>query len=361
MKLSASIQLAWQLAGAEAATGEFKEIQAEHLCLGLLKLADLPRQPVEKLGDRAATVRAVLSEIGKLREVLKGQGIDGTATRRELRRALGKGGCPFQGGVLHRAPACRALFDAAVREASGVGLETLTSVHLLEAILRAPPPVLAQVLGGITRVARPRNGVRPTDKLRTPTIARRGHSTRRSTTRLLDRHGEDLKHLPLQSHPGPPLSRTAEAKVLLEALNHRSAVLLVCAWEQTALAVLLAAADALERQGRRIIVLSRAGAAGNLKGRENWERIFAEAEGAKDIILYMPLNTVGAASGKVRSEEADWAEFLRDAAEQRTVPFICQASPEVFESHLRKHPAWKRHAQVIWLHDTKLKSVPREL
>jgi ATP-dependent Clp protease ATP-binding subunit ClpA len=363
MRLSASIQLIWQLAGAEAAAGQFKEIQAEHFCLGLLKLADLPAHPASKLGLNEAIVRALGAEIDLVRQVLGSRGIDPTLLRRALRRSLGKGDCPFRGGQMHRAQACRELFDTAARTAGEAGHETLTAVHLLEVILNSPTSALAQALSDFIPRGRPMNLAAAIEKLRgqaAPTIARAEQVSRTSKTSLLDKHGQDLTKIPLRTYPELPPPRTVEAKVLLEALKHRGAVLLVGSSEQTALEVLLAAASALKLKGRRVIVLSRAAAAENPEGRELWKKIFAEAAKARDVILYVPPITAVAGRGKTRSEEADWEDFLREVAQQ-SAAFICRVSTEVFEEQLRKEPVWRRQAQVIWIQETKLKSIPREL
>jgi hypothetical protein len=193
VKISPSIELIWQLAGHEAIAGEFKEIQPEHFCLGLLKLAELPVQEAAKLGVNEAAAKVLTAEVAAVRSELAKLGIDATQLRRALRGRLGKGGHPYTGGQMHRSQASRDLFEAAARAADQAGSEVLAASHLLEAILKSPTPALAGLLRGA-------GGPKPPPATKTP---------------LLDQHGQDLGRKAAELNLSGPGSREVEGRALL--------------------------------------------------------------------------------------------------------------------------------------------------
>ena len=107
MKVSASIELVVQLAGQEAIAGRHKEIEPEHVCLALLKLAELPVEEADKIAPGSSAARELAAEVGAVREELQVRGVDTTEIRRRLRRTLGRGRNAYEGGPMHRSPAGR--------------------------------------------------------------------------------------------------------------------------------------------------------------------------------------------------------------------------------------------------------------
>ncbi|MCP4897997.1 MAG: hypothetical protein GY906_13575, partial [bacterium] len=145
MRVSASIQLVWQMAGREAAAGQFEEITPEQFCLALLKFSELPVDEVGEIGLDANAARELASEVRALRRELEGRSVDSTTIRRALRRTLGSGGRPFEGGELHRSQASRDLFDATARRIDDAGGDTLEPIHLFSELMEQPTEVIAEL------------------------------------------------------------------------------------------------------------------------------------------------------------------------------------------------------------------------
>lgn len=349
MKLSASIQLIWQLAGQETKAGQFEEIQPEHFCMALLKFAELPEAQIGKLGLDATATNALVSEITGVRQVIAEHGLSGTSVRRALRARLGNGGCPSHPNKIHRAQVTRDLFEAATRSAADAGAETLTASHLLRQVLRSPTPALAQVLGNA-------GGVHGVLAVKPPQPS------------LLDRFGANLTALAAQRKLPATAGCEAECKVLIQVVSHkeRKSVLLAGQVHDMGRNVAVAAACFLARSSptspikqRQIFEVRQPQV---LETDENawldaWEKLFAEAASVKDAILLLPsldeLETIG--------QVAEWLGLLRKALEKRTVQFICRASIPTWNRWRQKDKKIERLVQVIWLQDASLKSVPREL
>ncbi|MHC4789229.1 MAG: hypothetical protein ACYS8K_08535, partial [Planctomycetota bacterium] len=206
MKVSAAVDLVWQLAGQQAIAGEFKEIGPEHFLMALLKLAELPVEDVDRIAPGAQAARDLAAEVRVVSQELARRGIDSTRVRRELRARLGRGGSAHDGGAMHRAPASRRLFERAAGAADAAGSETTMTRHLLDAILESPTDLMVQILG---ESAGPRAAV--------------------PETPLLAEHGRDMARLAGEGKLPATAGREAESKALLGALSRadRGAVLLV--------------------------------------------------------------------------------------------------------------------------------------
>lgn len=109
MKVSASIELSWQLAGREAIAGEFGQIEPEHFFAAVLKLAELPVEDVGNFAPGANVARELAAEVNTIRQELESRSIDSIRVRRALRARLGKGGAPYDGGENHRSQASKDL------------------------------------------------------------------------------------------------------------------------------------------------------------------------------------------------------------------------------------------------------------
>ena len=169
MKISASIELVMQFATYEAIAGKFREVEPEHMLMALLKFPELPIAEMEKLAPGASSEQ-VAKEIEAVCKKLEQRKIDSKSARRELRTKMGKGNSPFSGGRIHRSSASRQIFDVAGKLAGDAGGETITSDHILEALMIAPTQLIEQVLGGAV-------GARVEERKDTP---------------LLDRYGKDI-------------------------------------------------------------------------------------------------------------------------------------------------------------------------
>ena len=145
MRMSPAIDIIMTLAAREAVAAEFGEIRPEHLLAGILKFSEVDPAAAEGLFRGAG--HAPGEDLSVLSKVLRERGIDPARLRRELRAALGKGGMPFKGGVLHRSPETRRLFSMARELAAREGADILSPAHLLRAALERPTRLMAGLPG----------------------------------------------------------------------------------------------------------------------------------------------------------------------------------------------------------------------
>jgi hypothetical protein len=341
MKMSRSIDLIWQLSGAEAAAGEFKEIQPEHFCMGLLKLAELPVQQAAKLGADEATAKALATEIDLVRQELANRGIDSTRLRRALRGSLGKGGSPDHKGQMHRSQASRGLFDAAACAADVAGHQAVTAVHFLEVILNAPTPALAQVLP-----------VKP--------------APQHVETPILDKYGEDLVVKVAKGELTSESDRTAECKAILPVLAGKKSVFLVSDDDAATQATLIGLAKRLDTENRsgapsnrrRLI---RAALYGFVD--EDWQTvlnifddIFREAAQSQNVILVCHEEDLCTSTDPHLVKSAQASRLA-----QTPVLCVVPLSPKRYDALIKADRQWKRLAEAVWIRGEGKESVPREL
>ena len=344
MKVSASIELVWQLAAQEAIASEHKEIEPEHFLAALLKFAELPGDEIEKQAPGSEAVKELVSEVGAVQREFEDRSIDTTLARRELRANLGKGNSPYDGGQKHRSKALRDLFDAAARLADDQGSPALVPQHLLAAILGAPTPVMAKALGRGVGAAAPRV----------------------SKTPLLDEYGQNLKRQAGEGKLTPAADRHAEAKTLLDALGtgERRSVLLVSDAEEDVRAVVVSAACMMAGsecprplKTTRIADVSDLEHTGDDGAMERLGSLLNEAATVPDLVVWLP------AIGLHRESPANraWVEWLKARLGRGSVRCICRVSPAAFRLYVEKDLAWRRLAQVMWIHDRAGSSIPDQL
>lgn len=140
------------LAAREAIVAEFGNIQPEHLLAGILKFSELEDGYLEKLFPGSDLLEHIKKELRDVRAVLKDQGIDSTSLRKNLRKALGKGGSPFKGNVLHRSYEARQIFIKAEELSLKEQTPFVTINHFLRTILKSPSALLEKILGAETSV-----------------------------------------------------------------------------------------------------------------------------------------------------------------------------------------------------------------
>lgn len=346
MKVSASIELVWQLAAREAIAAEFKEIEPEHVLAGVLKFAELPLQELEKLGAGAESVRVLTADVNAIRDELGERGIDSTCARRGLRTKLGKGGSPFPGGTIHRSPASRELFNAAARLADEAGTETLTAKHLLDAILAALTPKMEEVFGDSVAPQTPKS----------------------SKTPLLDAVGRDLTRSAAEGKLKATGGRLAECKALLQTLSQkdRKSVLLVAESDDVVVPIITAAAQAIATKdvpaslkGRRIVDISALTAVmtADDKAQQQLTDLLAEASRAQEVILVVP--AVEPSQGTMRSEEC--LQLLKARLQGGVTQCICRVAPQAYEQWVKRDHVWRQIAEVMHVHNTQTNTLPNEL
>jgi ATP-dependent Clp protease ATP-binding subunit ClpA len=354
MKISASIDLVWKLAVREARTGEFKEIEPEHFCMAVLTFAELAVKVIEEASDDGVTAKLVAGDVQLVREGLQRCGVESTKARRKLRKQLGTGDTPQKNGKIHRSASSRALFESAAKLADESGIDTVTPLHLLTALVQAPTPAIAEAVLGKTPLPTP-----------PPALLH------------LDKHGKDLlKQVADGKIHIRPGFKTA-SKAVLQALQQkdRKSIILVSDSDDHMgdFAATLACAidgkdspDALKC--RRLIdvsgncpfnsperlCLSPAEQAAEL---ERLRQLLTEAAEHQEVILVVP----AVQAEPTQPHGGQWTNLLREKLAKGMAQFICRVSSAVFTEHLCRDAVWKRQTQAVWLEMADQRSVPREL
>lgn len=343
MKVSISIEIIMQLAGQEAIAAQFKEIEPEHLLEAILKLSELAVEEIASIVQGADAARNMTLEINVLHEKLATKSIDSTKIRRKLREILGNGNSPYDGGYIHRSSSSRALFDAASKAADDAGSDTMTSIHMLEALLVSPTSVIDEVLQAEGLVV-----------LKPPKC---------SNTPVLDEVGQDLVRLIASEPSANATEYKAVCKALIQALaqGHKKGLFLRSENEEAARSVVLAAARVLATKdcpkplkGKRFIDISAINPdrCGKNEEGERLEKAIAEARAAKNVILYLP---------PLLKHKNTWClDKLRSILIVGEIQFICWICDRSY-IQVEKDPAWRKHAHVMRIHEEAYREFPSEV
>lgn len=346
MKVSATIGLVWQIAGQEAISGRYKEIEPDHFCLALLKFAELRVEEVEKVVNGAVVARELAVEVNAVKEELDSRSVDSKAKRRELRTRIGKGDSKYDGGLMHRSQASRELFDAASKFADDEKADTLLARHLIETLLASPTAAMTAVLGESIQ----RKRVRP------------------SKTPVLDEYGRDLTAKAAEGRLTTVPGRSAEIKALHQILSQKKlrSVLLVDESDETTRSVIegvahiLVSKDAAIHLGaKRIIDVTCIGFSPK-KAEESlrkMERVLGAASAAEDIVIFGP--AIEETSGSWPAPE--WLKLLKSTLTKGGVQCVCRIAPSTYQRWVVKDRMWRRLVQVMWIQNKSKEKVPDEL
>jgi len=346
MKVSASIELIWNLAAREAVAAEHKEIEPEHFLSAVLKFSELPVEEMDKVGAGAEATKQLAMEVNAVRQELVDRAIKSALVRQQIRVRLGKGSQPYESGVIHRSATSRDLFDAAARLAAERGDEALSAQHLLETMLISPSSVMARVLGDVAGPSAPRH---------TPTP-------------LLTKYGRDLTDMTQKVRLPPGKRRSAESKVLIQSLarGQRPIVLLITDEEEAAHLVVMEVANAIVAhetgsgmRRKQVVDLTDVN-----PYEENTAEtlallgdLLAQAAKVPEVILFVP--AIEAPPYSLKDNE--WAHLLKDTLARVELRCISRVAPTVYCELIEKDPVWRRLAEAIWIHQITQEEVPWEL
>jgi ATP-dependent Clp protease ATP-binding subunit ClpA len=346
MKVSVSIEIIMQLAAQEAIAAQYKEIEPEHLFEAVLKFSELPAEEVAKIASGSDAIKDLAVEVSTLQEKLAAQSINSTQTRRKLRGQLGNGNSPYDGGQMHRSTASRDLFDTAAKVADENRCETLTVVHLLDAIAVSPTPMIAELLKADGIVA-----IKP---------------CRHSNTPILDEIGHDLIDL-VNKEPPDSVEYGASCKALIQTLaqGHTRGIFLIADNEDVARSIVLSSARIMAGKecpsalkGKRFVDLSRFGSepTEHTELIATLENAIAEAKAAKNIILYLSPFL----EDKKFIKDHWWVNILRSALLEGGIQFVCRATSSSYK-HVEKEPTWRKYAHMMRVHEQQSFELPDEV
>lgn len=346
MKMSASLELIWNLAAREAVAAKHECIEPEHFLMALLKFSELSPAEIEKVVTGAEMAGLLAKEVKTLRQNLEKRAIESTATRRQIRSGLGQGNHAYGGGVVHRSQSSRTFFDSAARLAAKHGDEILVAPHLLEAILTSPTALLATVMKDSHSL-----GPRPA-----------------SLSGSLETAGTNLTQLVHEGKITVPANRDMEGAVLTQFLAHgkRPLVLLIAESYDLAREVVLAAACAMASpealpalKDKRLVDISATGGFGDDvdEALASLEDLLILAAKENQVILFLP----PLESAHDPLSTSAWADLVKNALKKKTIQCIGWATPVAYQGWIEKDADWKRVCAAIWVHLTVQADIPLEL
>ena len=407
MKVSASVELAMQWAMQEAIAAEFKEIVPEHLLIAILRVSELPTGHMDRLAPETDVAKRLVADVEAVGNELARRSIDSARLRRSLRLFLGKGGVAYDGGPLHRSPASRDVFDSAARLAASEGAETLTIAFLLEALLAAPTMAIRKVLDEAAGPARSerieapllsKHGLDLTQMAadgRLPAVQGRQAECRallraleddtRRVVLLVSEKMESARSVvvaavqALRRHEGPRGLRQARVvglgllSVPEEDLDHSTL------HEQLGVKILSADRDCCPRCGavrnpmdNYCIVDDYGDGCERCRNQapermtdELAEGILAEAARSLNIVLLLPALRGPVLRGHDHgcSQECldAWVKRIRQGLTGASFWCLLPVMMDAYGTWIQKDTAWKRAANIIWVHSQTRKDVPTEL
>ena len=227
MNLSPAVKLAWQLAAQEALAARKEEIGPVQMFCAITKLADLLNSPdiVLKVMTHSE-VDLARTEVAAALTPLSDQRIELTAFRRALRARVGLGQRePDSQAALSRSSILKTLFDRAQILSGGHETAVVSVRHLLAAMLDDRNLLVTSVLHehrvNVEAVLqRLRNLFNPNELCREEDHLP-GHVAS-SPTPFLDKFGRDLTALARAGALGPIVGRRTEVLQLMHTLLRRS-------------------------------------------------------------------------------------------------------------------------------------------
>ena len=149
IRVSPGVALAWRIAAAEAVQAGAGYIEKEHLLIGIYSLETVLPQ---KGAPHEKTFLSLYNEKNALEFLLCNSGLETASFRLMIRNALPAGTVPGKGRVVHRSSGCRGCFEKAAVLA---GDKEVACIHLLNAILDDPGPVIFGVMDTLLPVKNP--------------------------------------------------------------------------------------------------------------------------------------------------------------------------------------------------------------
>jgi len=336
MKLAASVEFVWQLAGQEATRTGSARIEPDHFFAAVLKYAELPERELARVVPETHIAEEFTRDIATVRRQLAAEGINSTIVRRALRAHLGKGDVRVAEDM-HRSDAAREMFDRAGRIAEDANSEGLTAEHLLAALLAAPTSAMRAVLAV---------------KRSPPNVAPNAISP------LVAECGKDLVQQCRDGKVEAVGDLGAPSKALLDQLTDARRRCIVLVGDRMlaqnilmTVASTIAAGHVLSKlQGLRLVDVAANWPHGSDTA-DHSARLYAEAAATQDLVLVI-WSTIGTS---VLSTE------LKESVCKAGLRCVIQMDEKLYESTVKADSDWRRHSNVMWLQQRAELDIPMEL
>ncbi|MCX6082005.1 MAG: ATP-dependent Clp protease ATP-binding subunit [Chloroflexi bacterium] len=348
-KHSIGLNLAWQIAAAEAGAAGQSSIEKEYILIGICSLEKVLANDEEE-SDPAVRV-ALQIEMDAVEESLQALEVDSTSLRRQLRGKLGQGDHKYVDNVVHRSEACKLVFARAEALAASQG-EVVTCSHVLAAILEDPGELISELLPASNdRENGDVEPVKPKDPRNRKKV---------SDTPTLERFGRDLTQEARAEKLGPFIGRRKELLQIIQTLARSAKNNPVIVGEagvgKTAVVEALAVRVAQGKDpdvlgGKRIIQLDMGALIGGTQYRGEFEerlaKILAETRAHPEVILFIDEihNLIGA--GKIGDGSMDAANLMKPALARGELCCIGATTVDEYRRYIESDPALERRFEKI--------------
>jgi ATP-dependent Clp protease ATP-binding subunit ClpC len=345
---SVGIDVAWQVAAAEAAGARYEFIEPFHLFIGLCSVEKfLTTEARQKLQISESVVGELRAEWEPLASIFLTLGASPTVLRRAIRAAFDDGGFgDRKRDRISRSPASRAVFVRAVELAEQTGASKTGLIQLLAALVEDERSPLATFLK--------KQGVDPKNA-----FVRKAEPAA-SPPNLLALYGKDLTNLARDEKIHECIGRRDEMLQLVRTLSRatKNNPLLIgdAGVGKTAIVEGLAwrIARGKSLPGKRIIQLQVADLVAGTKYRGEFEErlqaILREVAQAPDTILFLDeIHTVVGAGD--RSGGLDAANIMKPALARGEIRCIGATTIDEYRKHIEKDPALERRFQPIGVNE----------
>ncbi|MCX6083094.1 MAG: ATP-dependent Clp protease ATP-binding subunit [Chloroflexi bacterium] len=360
---SIGLNLAWQIAAAEAGAAGQPTIEKEHLIIGICSLKKTLASNKRADSD-PAELAALEAECAAIEGALQTLGVYSTSFRRQVRSKLGKSDRKYVENIVHRSPACKQAFERA--EALAASEREVTCLHLLTAILEEPGELLAELLptanDTLDNLEKNPDPVDDVQK-KNPELDRNRQAKDKkdvSETPTLERFGRDLTGEAHAGKLGPFIGRRKELLQIIQTLARSAKNNPVIVGEagvgKTAVVEALAVRAAQGKDSavlgsKRIIQLDMGALLGGTQYRGEFEerlaKILAEARAHPEVILFIDEihNLIGA--GKIGDGSIDAANLMKPALARGELCCIGATTVDEYRRYIESDPALERRFEKI--------------
>lgn len=364
-KMSVSTFLAWQLAGIEVLSVlRQKQIEKEHLFLGITKLLDIPKDElVSKMRIPQAAIVSLKEEIEKANHIFDNLGIDVTPLRRQFRAHLGVGTVGPETQSVHRSHECKRIFNNAESLRQRYDHKEITLVHLLFVLLNEEDSKIIEFLK-LTKLNidafrnKLRESLEGVQAITLPEEQR--EMTPKKAPSYVSKIGRDLTELAKKGKLGRAIGRDAEIKSIAQTLGRKkknSAMLIgdPGVGKTTVVEGLVQKLENKELTGKelkdlRVVeirmgeIISGAKLRGDLE--ERLMRLLKEAEQDRNLIIFIDeIHTIMQAGGGAGALGV--ADILKPALQGGDFRCIGAITFQEFKKYIESDPALQRRFQPI--------------
>ena len=364
-KMSVATFIAWQLAGIEVISVlRQKQIEKEHIFLGLTKLLDIPLDElVSKMRIPQAAIVSLKDEIEKTNHIFDDVGIDVTLLRRQFRAHLGVGTVGPKTQSVHRSHECKRIFSNAESLRQRYDHKEVTLKHLLFALVNEQDNKIIEFLQlKKVNIDAFRNKLRAgLERAQVHTLPdEQIEEMPKKAPSYVSKIGRDLTELAKKRKLGKAIGRDAEIKSIAQTLGRRkknSAILIgdPGVGKTTVVEGLAQKLENKELTGKELkdlrVIEIRMGeimAGAKLRGdlEERLMRLLKEAEQDRNLIIFIDeIHTIMQAGGG--SGALGVADILKPALQSGDFRCIGTTTFQEFKKYIESDPALQRRFQPI--------------